>query len=425
MTSKPWIPVLDGQLAERALDALESIAAYSVGLTPPPTDDNDPAVSIAEAASLARGHAGIALLYAYLSQIRQLDDERRSRELLEAASLALEDVRMSSSLYEGFTGIAWAHTHVTRLFGADDEDPNQAVDEALTEYLSQTPWNDDHDLISGLVGLGVYALDERPRPRADSMLRLVLDRLGELAEPCGGEVTWHTPPTLLFGEQRAEFPNGFYNLGVAHGVPGVVALLGEACAAGFGATVGTLLERAVAWLLKQQLDARQHGLFPSMVGPGVVAQPARLAWCYGDTGVATALLVAARGAGRQDWEREALRVARRAAGRAVEQSAVRDGGLCHGAAGLGHIFNRLYHATSEPWLADAARAWFARTLDMRRPGEGVAGFSALGASPDGRDHWHADQGFLTGTAGIGLALLSACTSIEPAWDRVLLTSIPH
>jgi hypothetical protein len=36
----------------------------------------------------------------------------------------------------------------------------------------------------------------------------------------------------------------------------------------------------------------------------------------------------------------------------------------------------------------------------------------------------ADPGFLTGAAGIGLALLAATSPVEPAWDRVLLASVP-
>lgn len=33
-------------------------------------------------------------------------------------------------------------------------------------------------------------------------------------------------------------------------------------------------------------------------------------------------------------------------------------------------------------------------------------------------------GFLTGAAGIGLALLGAVSPVEPSWDRLLLCSVP-
>src|SRR5258707_545491 len=42
------------------------------------------------------------------------------------------------------------------------------------------------------------------------------------------------------------------------------------------------------------------------------------------------------------WEVDAVRIALRAADRPGEKSGVVDSGLCHGAAGLGHLFNRTY-----------------------------------------------------------------------------------
>jgi hypothetical protein len=61
---------------------------------------------------------------------------------------------------------------------------------------------------------------------------------------------------------------------------------------------------------------------------------------------------------------------------------------------------------------------------MRRTGEGVGGFRAQ--LPDERERlvWIDDPGFLTGAAGIGLALLAAVSPVEPAWDRLLLAALP-
>ena len=61
---------------------------------------------------------------------------------------------------------------------------------------------------------------------------------------------------------------------------------------------------------------------------------------------------------------------------------------------------------------------------MRQPGRGVGGFSALAAREDGTRYWQDDPGILTGAAGVAMALLAATTTIEPAWDRMLLLSTP-
>src|SRR5262249_13156575 len=150
-------------------------------------------------------------------------------------------------------------------------------------------------------------------------------------------------------------------------------------------------------------------------GDGRPSGTGRLAWCAGDLSVAAALLVAGRCAGLPEWEREALAVARRAAQRPPELSGVRDAGLCAGAAGVGHLRNGMYQATGDPVLGEAARFWFRRTLDMRQPGQGVGGYQAFHPARLGDENWTDDRGFLTGAAGIALALLAAITPVEPAW----------
>ncbi|MDP9121776.1 MAG: Lanthionine biosynthesis cyclase LanC, partial [Acidobacteriota bacterium] len=123
-------------------------------------------------------------------------------------------------------------------------------------------------------------------------------------------------------------------------------------------------------------------------------------------------------------------IARAAAARLEETAGVRDAGLCHGAAGLAHLFNRMYQTSGVEELGTAARRWFDKTLDYRRPGEGVGGFLAFdpsgsvpGAVP-GAAQWRSDPNFLEGSAGVGLALLGAVSTVEPAWDRLLLASLP-
>src|SRR5262249_60130536 len=114
----------------------------------------------------------------------------------------------------------------------------------------------------------------------------------------------------------------------------------------------------------------------------------------------------------------------RAAERPYAEAGIKDAALCHGCAGLGHLFNRMSQATDEPELTQAARAWFERTLAMRRPGRGIGGYEAWQADAAGSPAWAARPGLLNGAAGIALALLAATTPIESAWDRILLVSIP-
>lgn len=290
-----WRPVLEGPVAERAREAVRGIADGLDAV--PPLRLGDPrADPRAFGASLAGGRAGLAVFYAYLARAwsdRQAA-EKASR-LLDEAIDAMAQVEMDASLYAGFPGIVWAAGHLSAdQQEPEGEDPNQAVDQALTEFLGQSPWQGDYDLIRGLVGLGVYALEPaggKLRVTARGCLERVIDRLDETAERTSEGITWLTKPELLPPQQRQACPQGNYNLGVAHGVAGVIAMLAQASAAEVGrAKVRPLLDGAVAWLLAQKLPDSPGATFPAWVGPGIEATATRSAWCYGDPGIAATLL---------------------------------------------------------------------------------------------------------------------------------------
>ncbi len=370
--------------------------------------------------------AGLAVFFGYLGQAGFGSRyERAARRFLESASDAVESVTMEPSLYGGFAGVAWALSHLGRRpVGSTQVSSTDAVDEALRTFLNRPGLRVDYDLVVGLVGLGVYALERLPALSAVACLEGIVDRLEEASRRGADGISWHSAPELLPPWQRKLCPRGYYNLGLAHGCPGVIGLLGAVWAAGIRRrTTRRLLDGGVAWLLNHKRRQRNGTQFSAWIAPGSPGEDCRSAWCYGDPGVAAALLVAARCAGEPAWEREALKIARRAAQRPLIQSGVLDPGICHGAAGLAHLFNRLYQATGDATLRRAAKDWFAETLGMRQSGRGIGGFRVLAAREDGTKYWDDDdRGILTGAAGIGLALLAAATPVAPEWDRMLLLS---
>ncbi len=419
-----WRPLLAGNLADRALDTARSIGKTLAG----PLADWGPlelppaARGGKRPASLAGGTAGLAVLFAYLAESDvDIDGFKTALELLDESADTVASVAMDPSLYGGFTGVAWAVSHVTNP--ADDaDDPATDVDLEILSLLDRSPWTGDYDLVSGLVGFGVYALERLPRPAASRCLERIVDRLGETAEPDGDGLTWHTSPGQMAPLRRDECPNGNYDLGLAHGVPGVIALLGRISAAGISRELARrLLDGAVAWLLRQGRSGK-GSRFSYWLVPGVEPGDCRSAWCYGDPGVAAALFLAGRSVGEPEWEREAVEVALHAARRQTEAAGVLDAGLCHGAAGLGHVFNRMWQSTGNEDLRRAAAFWLERAIEMRQPGAGLAGFSSAWRDDDGSVRQVQDPGLLTGIAGIALALLAAATPVEPEWDRLLLLS---
>ncbi|HSF44248.1 MAG TPA: lanthionine synthetase LanC family protein [Thermoanaerobaculia bacterium] len=391
MNSAPgsWSPLLQGEAAAEALAAAEAIARDFA---------RDPRT--APGPALSRGQTGLALFFAYLEKALGRTEAGKHAQLhLDQAVTALaEQPAPASSLFFGFAGVAWVTEHLAAgEISAEEEDPNEEIDAALLALLRQSPWRGEIDLLGGLVGWGVYALERLPRPAAAAMLPLIAERLAECTEPGVRGVVWRDPHNPL----REPDP------GMAHGAAGAIALLARMLREGAaGPEAASLLAAAVDGVLARS----------SQDGEG------DLAWCAGNAGLSVALLAAARACGRDDWERAARRLAAGAAERHRDGDRIFDPALCHGTAGLSHLFHRLHQATGAPALLAAARYWLGRTLSQRQPGQGIGGFLCRGRQEDGRFGWIADPGFLGGAAGIGLALLAASAPVEPAWDRLLLLS---
>ena len=354
-------------------------------------------------------HADRALLRAYLARDATLDDpaDAMTTSLVAAIDRAAEG---GFGLYGGLTRTAWTVAHLT---GGDQADEVcTAIERSLLRALDGEPA--DFELVNGLAGFGILALERRTSATGARLAARVVDHLERLARPARGGLAWHTPASLLPAWQRAAAPEGYWNLGVAHGIPGVVAVLARFVAAGLEVErASRLVDGGVAFLLA----AGRHDYRTWLPAPD--DRPCRVGWCYGDLGIALALFAAADARARDDWRTIALDLARGMARRPFPDASVVDAGLCHGSAGNAHLFHRLYRATGEDTFAIAARAWLAHTLANRR-GDDLAGFPAF-------DHqqqcFRPAADLLGGAPGVALALHAAISEVEPAWDRLLVADL--
>ena len=370
-------------------------------------------------------HVDRALLHAYVALDDVVPDpDDRSGAALSQAVAELAHARVGPALFGGAAGVGWCISH---LAGGDTADlVCTRVDEVLLRLLAD--WRGDYDLVSGLVGVGVYAL-ARGEPGQPLACR-VLEELARRARPHGGGLAWHTPPEHQSPLQRTEAPDGCWNLGLSHGTPGAIALLARYLAAGVEPSrARELLDGAMAFVLAAA-PARDDGRYPAW-HPGGADAPARsaphhpaharLAWCYNDLGVSVALLSAALATGDAGWRGEALALARSCAGRSIDDARVRDAAICHGALGAAHLFNRLGQATGEAVFTAAALRWLDDGLG-RRNDRPIAGFPTFAAQDDAL--WIADASLVGGATGIALALHAMITEAEPSWDGALLIDLP-
>jgi lantibiotic biosynthesis protein len=390
-----------------------------------------------EPVALGAREPGWALYLAHLWRATQKPSHRAlALRHLERAIDGVPDASDLPFFGHGFTGTAWAVEHLSPWCYPSDGDANAEVDDALL-LMTERATNPPFDLQYGLVGFGLYALERLPRPSATRLLERVLLRLEQLSERSGDGLFWRVPPVWNMSGDASL--GAIASLGVANGAAGVVALAAEAHRRGVARPrARRLIEGGLAWIWSQRLGRGAASTFPLHSS---TERGSPWPWAVGDLGIVSVMLRAARTLGLDAYEARALRLARGLARRTARASRLRDPSLSLGAAGVAHMFGRLYRSTGEPLFARAAADWLAHLLRLRRPGRGTAGFAVyvpkwqrkLLADPDYPTGWIGLPGFWNGVAGIGLALLAASVPGErgdgksaagddggAGWDRALL-----
>lgn len=430
----PPLPLLTGGLRQEAEARVREIA----GALARPHDEwvlaRRPDTTGLRTVSLALGRCGTVCFDLWMGRTGR-DDAAIDRAIasLEHSISVLPSLTMDLSVLCGFPSVAWTTEHVLRTLDQHpepDDDINADIDATLLEALHDPLVPTAYDLIDGLAGIGVYALERRGRPTALPLMNALLDRWESTACEQAVGLAWPSGQSTRRAQGKdVPADDTYFNLGLSHGVPGVVACLARLHRIQeIRARVTPLLQGAVAWLCAQRPtgDVGNRGMYPDFVAAGVDPEPARLAWCYGDPGVAVAIVAAGQALARVDLVDFGLEVAHAAAARDVATSSVVDDGICHGTAGLVHVFHRLYRATGDPTCREAALAWLVRLLRRKDDVPNVAGFTTLCFERERAGEIIEDPAWLTGAAGVGLVLLSALTGPGdplPTWDRPLLLDL--
>lgn len=375
-----------------------------------------------------------ALLFAYLSLVQPNNGwGERSIALLNSAIERTSTTQtVSVALYGGIAGVGWVIEHISSLLLttpsdsalSDDLDILSDVDQYLFDQLFvQGPSFHNYDLISGLVGIGIYWLERLPRHCAVEGLHQIVALLDQTAEQTDYGTTWFTPPPLIPRIQYAVARGGYYNFGVAHGIPGILGFLVRVskinCDTHLAKRAKELLASGVRWISSQRGKCGAESLYSPWKTPDSYSGSTGLAWCYGDLGIAAILHQASCVMQDSQCSADALNLVARCIGRS-DSSVVYDAGVCHGAFGIAHIFNRIFHKTGNDSFKSSALLWFRRGMLLRHNEAAFENFFSWIPAPS--QVISDDMSHLAGAVGIALCLLSFSTAIEPTWDRRLLLS---
>lgn len=406
--SMSWTPLLRGKRKSAAIKAIDDIlgAVDRVSLS------RVPAPIIAH----------LALLNAYAAVVYDnVVRRRRALEMLDMAKSAAGDLAPNMSLFEGVITIAYVDEHVRALFRTHEyEDPNADIDEAFIDLLETEGLALPFDLMAGLAGLGMYALERKHTVSGIRLRDCVIGRLGDMSHPMDRGRAWRTRPPRTGAPDLVTASTGVYPTGMAHGAAGPVAFLAEALRGRSVRSGRTLMNDALVWIASQRNEAAKFPVFNTAFDPagGPPVIRARYSWCWGDLGVWPALL------GARDYvaDPDVQSFTTKACISFTQQLGVFgepfDACLCHGACGIAHTLNRIYQVMGWRRCGVAARDWFEIALAMRSR-TGLAGFSFFGDRINDQNIFGNNVSIIGGIAGVGLALIAAVSDCEPRWDRFL------
>ncbi|MFN7957251.1 MAG: lanthionine synthetase C family protein [Holophagaceae bacterium] len=416
-----WSPILTGDRASKARSIIQKTVQEIMALHPPPCHPG-----------VATGYAGLALGFHYLNQCQPENDFKAVSE--KFLNLAVDHVARhasSTSLFSGFTGVAWVLAYIQKDMLHEIHDSCTEIDKIIINYIKNKNKPLEYDLIDGLVGLGIYAIERFPKMSGKILLDAVLSELIRRKIHLDGGFTWLTPPELLPEWQKKQAPLGYYNLGLAHGVPGVINLIGRVCFINsyYYEKYYFLLKGAIRWLIMQSNPSTAPSSFSRIIPIGEAPEnreirmksESRIAWCYGDLGIGLSLLHTSIRMQESRWKTKSLEILRKVAAKNPIDAGMFDASLCHGSAGNAHLFNRIFQTTGDPLFKKAALTYFDWTFDHHSNNSIITSFSPW--DPDRKfplESATMDSSFLTGTMGVALALLSGISEIEPEWDRILM-----
>lgn len=287
-------------------------------------------------------------------------------------------------------------------------------DEYLCSILSKMLNLKSLDFLHGVIGVGFYFLSRyKYNPSVSKKcIDHIIGFLYSSFSRKGNQIYWEL--------KEDEFYKRF-NISLSHGSSSILIFVSRVYNMEIDIEnkkyVEYLINGIVNHIVMQKLDPEEFGsFFPLFPAESKLQKmKSRLAWCYGDLGIAVSLLEAAGATGNQELNDFGMKVLEYAAinRRNVESNSIHDAGICHGAIGVSQIFRRQYNKVQMPIFKDASLYWKKIALSFSQEERGKHIFKAYNNQTKS---WENSIGVLEGNAGIGLCLLGADSFI----DKILL-----
>jgi lantibiotic biosynthesis protein len=449
--ARPWRRLPDPEKSAMALrraievaDRLRELPLVEAAVIQAKLQANEPKAPQWVPDGFAQGYAGLTLLWAQLDRCFPNEgwDEVAHDHLEIAAEGAATRQWLTPGAFSGIGGLAFvasylsrSGTHYSQLLATLDKVliPSLASRIAYLNGLRAGVPTNTFDVISGLSGAVPYLLSRRESAEVENTLIDLIRSLIDLSQDEDGLPRWHSPPHFSKPAEDymlQQYPSGYLNCGLAHGVPGLLGALALAHLSGIrGVGLEEAIDRLATWLITHRFDDEWGLNWPAGVGlrppgdptgricPVDASTRAQAGWCYGSPGIARVLYFAGQCLERQEYCDLAVQAIEAVLRRPLAARRIESPTFCHGVAGLLQIVLRFAHDTGSTVIQDGAVALTEQLLGLHEP-ESLLGFRSVEFAGKRVDQ----PGLLDGAPGVALVLLGVACDMEPAWDRIFLLS---
>ncbi|WP_336616331.1 lanthionine synthetase C family protein [Bacteroides acidifaciens] len=353
---------------------------------------------------LLSGNWGINIFLFYYSRLK--NDKLTYTIASEFAANLASKINNKYTYCDGLSGIMYALLHLKEEKFIDVE--FEPVEKEIIEYLKTKLLieikQQHYDFLHGYIGIGLYLVKNR------ISVEEIVNTLYESAE-----IDWNRN---LF-KWKNSMEN--YNISLSHGISSIILFLVKIV--NYGSTDYRCYEMIIGgcnYILSQKVDYGKVGsFFPSYsVSNKSIEDKSRLAWCYGDLGVAYALYKASILLGDDVMQKCALDILQKTTLRKSSiETQINDACICHGTAGLVMFYRRLYLDTKDKIFYDAFNYWLTETLKYSQFQDGIGGYKTKYIN-----EYKNSMSLLMGVSGIGLTFMSCIANDLQKWDEFFLLS---
>jgi len=396
------------------------------------------------------GYPGVLLLFSQLDQLfpNEKWDAVAHNYVLEIKKSIEEHSIHSLSMFGGITGICFSiyeasrnktryekllnslHTILLRFIEKSYFSP---LKENLNSNKSSSPLL--YDVIQGVSGIGNYFLknpEEIFLPVLEEILNLLVKLTGTL-EVEGKKVPgWHLTTELQLNEFDAKrYPKGNFNLGLAHGIPGVLSFLAKAyhqriIVQGHREAI----QRIVEWIKKWRMKEKEIYFWDATISfedellekKPSHSHPARQGWCYGSPGITRSLYLAGVALNNKELVEYALESFHSVFEMNQQDWQLPGPTFCHGTSGLLMITHLMACDTNSKFLFDRVKRLEGLLLDFYKE-DTPFGFKDRAPTKDKGFAEINRAGLLEGASGVLLSLLSLNFPQSLSWQTPFLIDI--